>query len=205
MKLQAQLLTKANSDATEPLSWELKFHCRQDGSLKRLLELFKGNESGVLVYDQEESLDSGVVLASKVVSGLDLEFDLKTMDKNDDETMSTIKLTVHPDEYDSKEQLKKRLELQKNLILRVLKNLGDLGNDGHSFGICFYPDNEDIPKQDFGWDGDDCDFISLDSFKKELKSLEDWKCAWEFELLLLRLQQLKKPVRYTAVLPLNGG
>lgn len=170
MRLTAEIIRRAEPSVEEV---KIEFRCRQDGSLPRILDMFKGEKKGILAFDPTGDFKGGRVPAVQVVPNLDLAYDFQEGNKNDKDTKSWIILRVQPKgEFDSEEDVKKRLERYKGLIIGVLQNLGEIGNTGHSFEIVFYPDNPQAKIEKFGWDGDGSDYINLDDLKDEIKALE---------------------------------
>ena len=167
-----RLRIRATQEKVEPIECEIKFRCRTDGSLQRMLDLFTGEKRGILAFDPTEPFDDGTVRAVAITPGIDLKYSILEGSKNDKETISTIVIRVEPKEFDSKEQLKKRLDRYKCQVLQVIKALGDLGNQGHSFGIYFYPENKQANIEEFGWDGDGSDYIFMEDLEDEFKNLE---------------------------------
>lgn len=123
-----------------------------------MLDLFKGDKRGILVFDQEEGgYDDGKIDAIRVLTGLDLSYEIVS----EREMYSTITIRVSPREHDSMSDVARRLNRAKTSVSNLLIALGKNGNSGHSFDVRFYPDSLQAKVEQFGWDGDGSDFVDF--------------------------------------------
>ena len=147
------LLESAENETHE---CKIEFTCsNREGSLEKILDVYNGDQSGILVLDQEECDIPPVthVYNSNPVGGnrtSSIEYDISA------DGISTIIVRASD---------KDRLENTRDSIKTLLQNLGELGNGGHSYDIRFYPNNTQAKMKRFGWDGDGSDRIDLDSIK----------------------------------------
>lgn len=127
-----------------------------NGTLNELIQLYNGDQSGVIVLDQEDATippTMSVLRGPSSASGNrhhSIEFD----ETADGEFAIVIRAS---DDY--------RLERARDSIKALLQGLGDLGNCGHTFDIRFYPNSPQAKKKMFQWDGDGADRIDTDSIK----------------------------------------
>lgn len=134
-----------------------------DGSIKRLLDMFKTKKRGILLIDPDG--DHKEPIACYLIPERKPE-DYKYSDYNtynvsitdDEDGKPTCEILVKSSD---KERLNKVIENFNKLF----NNIGSIGNCGHSYDIKYIP-NDSHAKIDYvGWDGDGSDYLDVESIK----------------------------------------
>lgn len=138
-----------------------------EGTVSRILELFKGKQNGTLLLDPEGDLKEPV--AALVIKEYQTKpdsyshryrlYDFEIIDPEDEgDKMKTCKINV-------KSNKKEDIDRVMNNFKQLFDDIGSLGNGGHSYGIKFVPNSNQAKIREFGWDGDGSDFIDTKSIK----------------------------------------
>lgn len=140
-----------------------KFRNSED-SVKRILDMYKNKKRGVLLLDPDGDLNEPVTAflipeckPSDSKYGKYLTYDVHIYTK-EDENLKECEIVIESNNKD-------RLDRAVDTFKKLFKDIGDIGNCGHSYGIKYVPNNNQGKIDTVGWDGDGSDYIDTKTIK----------------------------------------
>jgi hypothetical protein len=148
-------LTESEDDResfTKTVSFEYR---NTEGSIDRILELYKAGKKGVMLLDPDGDMDEPVT--AFIRSG---NYTFSVTDIEDEDSKSSKRC-----EITTENSSKRWLDAKANSIKDLFEKIAGLGNCGHSYSMKFVPVNNQAKIKEIGWDGDGSDYIDTDSIK----------------------------------------
>jgi hypothetical protein len=155
-----EAITKAYSavheNEEESFAKTVSFEYRNtEGSIDRILELYKAGKKGVMLLDPDGDMDEPVT--AFIRSG-NYTFSVTDIDDEDSKCSKKCEITTE-------NSSKKWLDAKANSIKDLFEKIAALGNGGHSYSMKFVPVNNQAKIKEIGWDGDGSDYIDTDTIK----------------------------------------
>ena len=135
-----------------------------DNSVNIILDMYKTKKRGVLLLDPDGDLKEPAVAflipeckPQDSKYGKYLTYDVSIYEKEGDR-LKECEIVIESND-------KERLERAVDTLKKLFKDIGDIGNCGHSYEIKYVPNSNQAKIDTVGWDGDGSDYIDTKSIK----------------------------------------